>query len=109
MAGQPPAVCSFQLSAELSFELIVEIFISRCCFRGSLKPLSRADCVYTQNTPPTFPQLHRRFSHTTILLCPLVMAQDLREKREKATRMKQPYFQSLNNQEWEEIILSYHK
>lgn len=41
MAGQPPTVCSFQLSAELSFELIVEIFISRCCFGGSLKPLSR--------------------------------------------------------------------
>lgn len=118
MAGRPPAVCSFQLSAELSFELIVEIFISRCCFRGSLKPLSCADCTYTQNTPPTFPPITSPFlPHDDPSLSFSSWRRIRAREREKERKRFVRYewngwlkcFQSSNNREWEEILVSYRK
>lgn len=76
-----------------------------CKFKAAFPRGLRLHAKYATNfSPITSPFL----PHDDPSLSP-VMAQDLREKREKAIRMKQPYFQSLNNQEWEEIVLSYHK
>lgn len=112
-----PAVCSFQLSAELSFELIVEIFISRCCFRGSFKAAFprglRLYAKYAANFSSITSFLAISLTRDDPSLS-FVMAQDSREEREKTIRSRRvkqltPCFQSLNNQEWEKILLSDHK